>query len=108
MILSNEELKKIYFGAYNFTETEDGFLMAHQYTKEQEEYFKGAFDFWYERCNASTSKTFEFTTNATKVFVFINLIILQLHIFKSLFHFRKICPHYVPTKTLIILRLILI
>ena len=67
MILSNEELKKIYFGAYNFTETEDGFLMAHQYTKEQEEYFKGAFDFWYERCNASTSKTFEFTTNATKV-----------------------------------------
>lgn len=67
MILSNEELKKIYFGAYEFTEDDDGFLMAHQYTKEQEDYFKYAFDFWYERCNASTSKTFEFATKATKV-----------------------------------------
>ena len=67
MKLSNEELKSIYFGAYNFTETEDGYLMAHQYTKEQEDYFKKAFDFWYERCNASTSKTLELVTEATEI-----------------------------------------
>ena len=67
MTLTNEELKKIYYGAYNFTETEDGYLMAHQYTKEQEDYFEKAFDFWFERCNASTAKTLEFTTKATKI-----------------------------------------
>ena len=67
MILTNRELQKIYFGAYRFTETEDGYLMAHQYTEAQEEYFKGAMDFWYERCNASTAKTLEFTTTATKL-----------------------------------------
>lgn len=66
MKLTNEELKSIFFGAYSFEETEDGYLMAHQYTKEQEDYFKSAFDFWYERCNASTAKTLEFTTEATK------------------------------------------
>ena len=33
MLLSNEELKKIYFGAYEFEETPDGFLKANQYTK---------------------------------------------------------------------------
>lgn len=67
MKLSNEELKKIYFGAYNFTQTDDGYLMAHQYTKAQEDYFKKALDFWYERCNASTAKTLEFTTKATNI-----------------------------------------
>lgn len=66
MKLTNEELKSIYFGAYYFDETDDGYLMAHQYTKEQEAYFSTAFDFWYERCNASTAKTLEFTTEATK------------------------------------------
>ena len=67
MKLTNDELKTIFFGAYNFTETDEGYLLAHQYTEAQEEYFKNAFDFWYERCNASTSKTLEFTTEATKV-----------------------------------------
>lgn len=67
MKLTNEELKGIYFGAYDFSETDDGYLMAHQYTGEQEEYFEKAFIFWYERCNASTSKTLEFVTTATKL-----------------------------------------
>lgn len=67
MKLTNKELQNIYFGAYNFTETDDGYLMAHQYTKEQEDYFEEAFDFWFERCNASTAKTLEFTTEATEV-----------------------------------------
>ena len=67
MVLLNDELKEIYFGAYRFTETEDGYLMAHQYTKAQEDYFEKAFKFWFERCNASTSKTLEFVTEATKV-----------------------------------------
>lgn len=67
MKLSNEELKSIFFGAYSFEETDDGYLKARQYTKEQEDYFKGAFEFWYERCNASNAKTLEFTTKATKI-----------------------------------------
>lgn len=67
MKLSNEELKKIYFGAYNFTETEDGYLQAFQYTTEQIAYFKQASDFWYDRCIASTSKTIEITTTAKKL-----------------------------------------
>lgn len=67
MKLTNEQLKKIYFGAYRFCETDDGYLSAHQYTKAQEDYFEKAFDFWYERCNASTAKTLEFTTEATEI-----------------------------------------
>ncbi len=67
MILTNEELKSIYFGAYEFEETEDGYLQAFQYSKKQIEYFKGAMDFWYERCTASSAKTLEFTTSARKV-----------------------------------------
>lgn len=67
MKLTNGELKKIYFGAYEFTEDEDGYLMAHQYTKEQEAYFEKGFDFWFERCNASTAKTLEFVTKATEI-----------------------------------------
>lgn len=67
MKLTNEQLKKIYFGAYRFCETDDGYLSTHQYTKAQEDYFEKAFDFWYERCNASTAKTLEFTTEATEL-----------------------------------------
>ena len=62
--MNNEELKTIYFGAYFFEETEDGYLQAFQYSKSQMEYFKGAFDFWYDRCMASTAKTLEFSTEA--------------------------------------------
>ena len=62
--MTNKELENIYFGAYSFDETKDGYLMSYQYTKEQMEYFKGAFDFWYDRCMASTAKTLEFTTEA--------------------------------------------
>lgn len=67
MKLTNEELKKYYWGAYSFKETEDGYLQAFQYTDEQMAYFKGASDFWYERCYASTSKTIEFITEATRL-----------------------------------------
>lgn len=66
MKLSNEQLKAIYFGALEFSETEDGYLQAFQYTKPQMQYFKEAFDFWYDRCMASTAKTLEFKTTATK------------------------------------------
>ncbi|MCR5178054.1 MAG: SGNH/GDSL hydrolase family protein [Lachnospiraceae bacterium] len=65
--MTNKELKNIYFGAYSFEETEDGYLQAFQYSKPQMEYFKGAFDFWYERCSATTAKTIEFLTEATKI-----------------------------------------
>ncbi|MBQ5316964.1 MAG: SGNH/GDSL hydrolase family protein [Oscillospiraceae bacterium] len=67
MTLSNEQLKKIYFGAYSFSETEDGYLQAFQYSKPQIDYFREAYDFWYERCTATTAKTLEFTTKATKI-----------------------------------------
>lgn len=65
--MTNEELRKYYFGAYFFDETEDGYLQAFQYSREQMEYFRGAFDFWYDRCMASTAKTIEFGTTATEV-----------------------------------------
>ena len=65
--MTNEELRKYYFGAYFFEETEDGYLQAFQYSKQQMEYFKGAFDFWYDRCMATTAKTIEFETGATEV-----------------------------------------
>lgn len=67
MVLTNEELKTIYTGAYRFTETEDGYLKACQYSKAQMDYFKEAFEMWYERCDASSAKTIEFITDATKV-----------------------------------------
>lgn len=66
MIISNDELKKIYFGAYEFEE-KDGYLKANQYSKPQMEYFKKAMDFWYERCDATTAKTLEFITDASQV-----------------------------------------
>ena len=65
--MTNTELKEIYFGAYFFEETEDGYIKANQYSQAQMDYFKSAFDFWFERCDASTAKTFEFTTGAEKV-----------------------------------------
>ncbi len=67
MILTNEELKKIYFGAYEFEETEDKYLRAFQYTKEQMKYFEGTIQMWYERCDATTAKTLEFSTDATRL-----------------------------------------
>ncbi len=65
--LTNQELKKIYFGAYSFQETDDGYLQAFQYSEAQMAYFKAAFDFWYDRCMASTAKTLEFNTDAQTV-----------------------------------------
>ncbi len=67
MILSNEELKKIYFGAYEFEETPDGYLKANQYSGPQMDYFHNALEMWSERCDASTAKTLEFTTDASEV-----------------------------------------
>ena len=67
MIFSNEELKKIYTGAYWFDETNDGYLKAYQYSKAQMDYFKGASEMWYERCDASSAKTIELITDATKL-----------------------------------------
>lgn len=67
MRLSNEQLKKIYCGAYSFSETEDGYIQAFQYTEKQMRYFEVASDFWYERCTASNSKTLEFRTTASRV-----------------------------------------
>lgn len=67
MKLTNNELKKICFGAYFFEETEDGYLQAFQYGKAQMEYFKEVYDFWYDRCMATTAKTLEFSTKATEV-----------------------------------------
>ena len=65
--MTNRELQRIYFGAYSFKETEDGWLQAFQYTEAQMEYFRSAFDFWYDRCMATTAKTLEMTTNARTV-----------------------------------------
>ncbi len=69
MKLSNNELKKIWFGAYRFSETEDGWLQAFQYTAEQMAYFERVSDFWFVRCDASTCKTLEFTTEAEEISV---------------------------------------
>ncbi len=65
--MTNPELQSIYFGAYSFRETTDGYLQAFQYSDEQMAYFRSAFDFWYDRCMASTAKTLEFTTDARTV-----------------------------------------
>ena len=65
--MNNEALKEFYFGAYSFKETEEGYLQAFQYSDAQMKYFEGAFDFWYDRCMATTAKTIEMVTEATKV-----------------------------------------
>ena len=62
--MTNKELQRIYFGAYSFRETEDGWLQAFQYSDAQIAYFKSGFDFWYDRCMATTAKTLEFSTDA--------------------------------------------
>lgn len=67
MSLANKELQNIYCGALYFEETEDGYLKANQYTKPQMDYFKNAFEMWFERCDASSAKTIEFETDASKV-----------------------------------------
>jgi len=67
MKLTNEQLKTFYFGALHFKEIEDGWLQSFQYTESQMEYFKKAFDFWYDRCFATTAKTLEFSTTADKI-----------------------------------------
>ncbi len=67
MKLTNEQLKTIYYGAYRFSETEDGYLQSFQYTEEQTKYFEKASDFWFPRCTASSVKTLEFITTARKV-----------------------------------------
>ncbi|MBE6760331.1 MAG: SGNH/GDSL hydrolase family protein [Ruminococcaceae bacterium] len=64
MILTNTQLQEIYFGAMRFADTEDGWLQAFQYPEARMEYFRRASDFWFERCDASTAKTIEFTTDA--------------------------------------------
>lgn len=66
--MTNRELQDIYFGAYFFEETEDGYLQAFQYSKEQMDYFRnGPLDFWYDRCMATTAKTLEMNTDATTI-----------------------------------------
>ncbi|MBQ6174360.1 MAG: GNAT family N-acetyltransferase [Clostridia bacterium] len=65
--LTNRELRQIYFGAYSFRETPDGWLQAFQYSDAQMAYFRSTFDFWYDRCMASTAKTLEMTTDARTV-----------------------------------------
>ncbi len=67
MKLSNEQLKKIYYGAYSICETEDGYLQSFQYTQKQMQYFKEINEFWYDRCKASNAKTLEFCTKATQI-----------------------------------------
>ncbi len=65
--MNNQEIKPFYFGAYFFEETEDGYLQAYQYSRAQMDYFEKASDFWFERCSASTAKTIEMITDATKI-----------------------------------------
>ncbi len=66
--MTNKELQSIYFGAYTFDETEDGWLQAFQYSKEQVAYFESCIkiglDFWYDRCLATTAKSLELITDA--------------------------------------------
>lgn len=66
MLLTNTQLQKIYHGALHFRETKDGYLQAFQHTDAQMKYFKEVSEFWFERCDASTAKTIEFETTATK------------------------------------------
>ena len=69
--MTNKELQSIWFGAYFFDETGDGWLQAFQYSKEQMAYFRTyintELEFWYERCTATNAKTLEFTTGARDV-----------------------------------------
>ena len=65
---SRDVAKGIYFGAYSFGETEEGYLQAFQYSDRQMKYFEDCpFVFWYERCTASCAKTLEFTSEAVEI-----------------------------------------
>ena len=64
--MNNEELKEYYHGAYRFEETEDGYLLGIQYTKEQMEYMKFNYAF-YERTFFGNAKTLELITDATSL-----------------------------------------
>jgi lysophospholipase L1-like esterase len=66
MKLSNEQLKKIYFGAYRIIETKEGYLQSYHYTQQQMKYLEDSADFWYDRNKASNGKTLEFNTSATQ------------------------------------------
>lgn len=66
MIISTEELKKLYNSAYSFETSEDGYIRHMRYTAEQEDYFKKTSDFWYERCVCASSVPLEFITDASE------------------------------------------
>lgn len=66
MILTNEQLQKIYYGALYFEETQDGYLKSFQYIKPQMAHFEKISEFYYDRCMASSAKTLEFTTSEEK------------------------------------------
>ena len=69
--MTNKELQSIYYGAYFFEETADGWLQAFQYSRDQMAYFEACIakglDFWYDRCMATTAKTLEMVTDAGTV-----------------------------------------
>lgn len=67
MILTNEELKSVFFGAYRFEETEDDYLHPIQFTKRQVDYFKNLLEFYYVRSLAGNAKTIELETTATEI-----------------------------------------
>ena len=68
MLLTNAQLKTIDFGALRFEETPDGWLQAYQYDEKQMDYFRNSpVTFWYDRSFASSAKTIELTTAATKI-----------------------------------------
>lgn len=68
MLLTNVQLKSVYFGALRFEETADGYLQAFQYDEKQMDYFRNLpSSFWYDRCFASSAKTIELTTSATSI-----------------------------------------
>ena len=68
--MTNEDIKKFYHGAYRFEETDDGYLLGCQFTKEQTEYFiknEKPGDYFYSRSYLSTAKTLEFISEATEM-----------------------------------------
>ncbi len=66
MKLSNEQLKKIYYGAYSFYEESNGYLQSFHYTQQQMRYLEEYTEFWFDRNRASNGKTLEFITSATQ------------------------------------------
>ncbi len=75
MKLTEQQLKEIIHGAYDFKQTEDGYIYFSRYTDEQLEYlkFNNAF---YDRATFSASVTIEFFTAATSFgFLYKSLLI---------------------------------